>query len=334
MTAASDPDILAGVERWARVRRSAGDGQNVAHIVCDGHEWRVWTGTSIERMHVHVGLWRTGANRNCLGEWQVPPALALAWALLVESDAGPVDVGRCPDCDGRGRFWYDGEDCHPPGMVECPVCASGRKTISAARLLLDAASGDAKAREALLVEADRLAFAGDPIGELLGWALILWTGKPTAPIVLTFTAATQRDARRQFMAHLADDKREGWVLCMLGPSWQGPANRPPEEWTAAATSPERGHPHTAESLRWLEWLTWAREFARAREDVAGHVPTSAEVRDEALALSRSSTLSVADATRLVRQAAAAGATRSERAGLGVAGLETLVYAYEAGALHR
>jgi hypothetical protein len=88
MTAASEPDILAGVERWARVR-----GFNRGHA--QGVLW-------------HCGLHAFGnftiyvPNSFSTPTWSVAPAIALAWALLVETDAGPVDVGRCPACVARG----------------------------------------------------------------------------------------------------------------------------------------------------------------------------------------------------------------------------------------
>jgi len=45
-------------------------------------------------------------------------------------------------------------------------------------LLSDAADGDATARDALLVHADKLVADGNPLGELLNWALLLWMREP------------------------------------------------------------------------------------------------------------------------------------------------------------
>jgi hypothetical protein len=285
VTAASEPDILAGVERWARERRSPGDGQHVSHIVAGEHEWRVFSTSGTTRDHVQVGLWRRGSDRPCLGEWQLPPALALAWALLVEKDAGPVDVGRCPACVARGgpmewhrvvgtsmadahyritasvgppwdvaaHRWYPSPDIsHGVASRPCPVCnGTGREAIPAARLLLDAASGDATARDLLLVHADQLQARGDPLGELLGLALGPWTGEPTDDIVerreLHINASTSA---------MVEIEREGFRC-----DWSGDTGG--DGWPYARTV--LGHPHTAAALRWLEWLTWGREFEHARQ---------------------------------------------------------------------
>jgi hypothetical protein len=168
------------------------------------------------------------------GFWMVSPAIALAVALLIESRAESVDVGRCPACKGVRRVATVGHDRHPDadqisrGVVglwiggdnlwcwneDCPACAAtGRERVHAARLLLDAvprartaderramfgdnpaptvaiggcgdivstthAPGDAPALARLLVHADQLQAAGNPLGELLSWALTLWTGEP------------------------------------------------------------------------------------------------------------------------------------------------------------
>jgi hypothetical protein len=165
VTAASEPDILAGVERWARVRGFAPDRLHEA-------AWSCFTNVLDEVTIRAVGT---------VLQWAVSPALALAWALTVETDAAPVDVGRCPACRGRGTVWWDGEDAHPPGRVICEGCGGRtRKAIPAARLLLDATTGDTRALEHLPKHADRLAFAGDPLGEVLSLALGPWT-VPVAP---------------------------------------------------------------------------------------------------------------------------------------------------------
>jgi hypothetical protein len=283
MTAASDPDILAGVERWARVRgwrrqtRRSGDGWNNS----SGQPWDVVP----EGDRVWVG------GRRPYSEHEVSPALALAWALLVETDADPVDVGRCPACVKRGgptewrhafgppdeaiawRGYWEKEPTpwatallfaddrawqprryHLVGSRPCPVCSgTGRETIPAARLLLDAVSGDATAHGHLAVHADRLQAKGDPRGELLALALGPWSGEPTRSE--WFYASTEETSALM----VAD----GWT--------RGPAKVPGVRLThtgrrvAAWPFSRPVLPGTADALRWLEWLTWAREFERERE---------------------------------------------------------------------
>lgn len=279
-TAASPADILRAVERWARVRGFHPDNPNGSPWLC----FESATGEFVIRVPFTTH------------QWAVSSGLALAWALLVETDAGPVDVGRCPACVARSpdgarklstREWKvesgsraaelaarrriaSRESPAPDGWLsrfhrgrggrllavscrQCPACnGTGIETIPVVRLLLDAASENhlaacpnphcerglchehahtdgllpqpcpstvcfaRRARDRLLVHADQLQAAGDPLGVLLGWALVHWTGEPTEPI------------------------------------WS-------PDWAADVTG--FGHPHTAEALRWLEWLTWARELA-------------------------------------------------------------------------
>jgi hypothetical protein len=298
VTAASDPDILAGVERWARVRglwrgsefdarKCSADGLHVVGPVPGDLSFYIMATNPPTAVQVH----------------RTSPAIALAWALLVETDTGPVDVGRCPACVKRGGpmewrqafgefeqthawdgYWaqedapwttrtlFGSKPTHGDelylrprryllvGSRPCPTCSStGRETKPAARLLLDAASEDATTHAALSVHADHLQAAGDPRGELLALALGPWYGEPTERISKTYTADSRDTALRSIPD--ADGRGPGWTVELRGPSGQGPARLSPPEWTAVVTSPERGHPGTAPALRWLEWLTWAREFA-------------------------------------------------------------------------
>lgn len=77
----------------------------------------------------------------------------LAQAIFIESDAAPVFVGKqhrtCP-------------------AEHAPVAV----------LLTDAADGDASALDALLTHADQLLADGNPLGQLLNWALLLWLREP------------------------------------------------------------------------------------------------------------------------------------------------------------
>lgn len=136
---------------------------------------------------------------------QVDASVAVALALAISVDPDPMDVGRCSKCDGRGSFWWSGEDCHPPGEVECDACSgSGRHLVALARLLLDAAMPDRGppscpvchgnelvepvhcqacgashsarvARDQALVRADLLQAKGDQLGDLIGLALGPWS---------------------------------------------------------------------------------------------------------------------------------------------------------------
>jgi hypothetical protein len=254
VTAASEPDILAGVERAAKAF-----GIFAPHRHDHAHPLTGWL------------VERDGAITRVLhGEYrivqQVTPALALAFCLLLGSDAGPVDVGRCPACEARGgpmewTLLYTLRECEwrrPLGWVIgrtvwvggillwaasrlCPACnATGREPLPVARLLLDAASGDETARDRMLVHADQLQASGDPLGELLGLALGPWAAEPTD----CGECPTCKGRR---------------LVPGDPPSWANPYGEPPED-CGCGDGRVVGHPHTAAALRWLEWLTWAREF--------------------------------------------------------------------------
>ncbi len=265
--AASGPeDILRAVERWARVR---------------------------------------GVDFTEPADAPAMPALALAWALLVETDAGRVDVGRCPACSRRGgpEEWalevhelgphpYEnmGRDARVSLLVshgwsvehvtvkaplrsfegrrictirmtrQCPACnVTGRETIPVARLLLDAASGDATALEHLPKHADRLQAEGDPRGELLAWALGPWSGEPVD------FGPCDDDRCEDGMTDSGGVTQWDTAAMVRCPACKGSARM-------------LGHPHTAAALRWLEWLTWAREDAAPFEAArsAGVVATRGE----------------------------------------------------------
>jgi hypothetical protein len=256
VTAASEPDILAGVERWARVRGFTLGADPIKH----GLQW----GVAPRAVHgVTVWCWTDDS-----AEHRLSPALALAWALLVETDAGPVDVGRCPACKGRG---WEEKQCSPVRGIErtalaiqgwgptggtfptddgehpteiwrrpCPACNGTGREVPVARLLLDAASGDPAALDVLLVHADRLQADGDPRGEPLALALGPWSGESVD------------------FGVCPDCKGRGTVPGDP-PSWENPYGEPPEE-CGCGDGRLFGHARTAAALRWLEWLTWAREF--------------------------------------------------------------------------
>ncbi len=187
---------------------------------CKSHDGKRW-GVHVNLLPPRGSLLIVPPGANELMGGEVSPALALAWALLVETDAGPVDVGPCPDapqCEG-GMADSGGETPWGyPISIPCPACnGTGRETIPVARLLLDAASGDASARDRLLVHADQLQAEGDPRGELLALALGPWSAPgPT----------------------LAAELEASPMPAPCGRNFSG----------------------TAAALRWLEWLTWAREF--------------------------------------------------------------------------
>jgi len=227
--AASEAEILLVLDRWARVRGFTLDADPVKH----GLSW----GFLLRDGEIMVWHWADDP----LVEHVRSSALALAWALLVESEPPPVDVGPCPKCKGHGAVyegsalvsWCTGAVYEASALVSwCTACGpgyglgSGRKLTPASRLLLDATT-DAAAREALDVHAEvKLRDRGDPLGELLGWALGLWTGEPSdcGPCLL----CAQRDKQATHA------RRIGGTI----------------EWSGACPAcdgcgRQLGHPHTA-----------------------------------------------------------------------------------------
>lgn len=344
--AASTADILRAVERWARVRgwyRLDSDA-----VKARWHNRGPWC---VEVVDAEVRVW-TQAMRGA-PMFYIRPALALAWALLVERGAASVDVGRCPACQGQGtetriikgqgRLWANGVQWNyehdgwstavarvdgehvVTARQPCPVCSgTGRETIPAERLLLDAASGDAQAFTRLDYHAEcKLRDRGDPLGELLAWALRLWTGEPTD---CGECPACHGRKRRMIRSH---------------PGLSGTTAPYMDECpTCSGSGRQLGHPHTADAVRWLEWLTWAREFGKAgalkrlaAQAVESVLPPPPRTIDpEALALSQASVLTYEQALTVIRAADAVGATVDERCTLGPAGLIQLARAYHGGAL--
>jgi len=240
--AASEAEILRVLKRWA-------DARGFGAVRTDAErEERVrlqkpWVVVDVESRRALI-QWRAGRLT-----MHVPPAIALAWALLVESEPPPADVGPCPECKGDGLI----ADCESSAqMLEslgcadgwhvsdcftdpCPACTgTGRKLAPVPRLLLDATT-DA-ARTELLVLADRLQAAGDPLGELLGWALGLWTGEPTEPAVERRDLPVGSSTAAMFEVE-AEGYRCDWSLDSDG-------------WPYVR--PVLGHPHTAAAAGALE----------------------------------------------------------------------------------
>lgn len=158
---ATPQEMLSALERWAsakgwlRERRRGGKGWADS----GGEPWDL----AIEGDRVWIG------GRRPYSEHTVTPEIAIAWALTVEAGLEAVDLGPCSLCQGTGSFWWDGEDCHPPGVVACPDCdATGRIRRYPARLVLDA---DPVGREHLSVIADRLSTRGETLGHVLSLAL-------------------------------------------------------------------------------------------------------------------------------------------------------------------
>lgn len=274
MNAASPADILRAVEWWARVRG----------FTVNGRPW----GFAATLSAVHVAHY--GSDDRFDTAWVVPPAIALAWALLVETGFEPVDVGRCPACRGRGIWcvWHRGLPDPDLGAVQasgdawrhlgwetfikveraasflyyrllrvkgedCPACdGTGRETIPAERLLLNAVSGDATARDRLLVRADELQAAANPLGDLLAWALRLWAEEPTVD------AGPCEPCKGSGGVY----KMEPLLGCVMsfGCLDCGGAD------SRSGTGRLLGHPHTAEAVRWSEWLTWGNWFAERHRE--------------------------------------------------------------------
>jgi hypothetical protein len=239
VNAASPAEMLAAVERWAQMREWWDDGKPHRQ---GGTPWLVYL-----RSAGDVLLWeRLPAYPPATEQLQAhyaSPAVALAWAILVESEPLPVDVGLCPECVARGGAWeartvrimgpsigslledegwertsepYDTGLGAIPWALDlrrpCPACSgSGRNLAAVPRLLLDATT-DAAARDALLVYSDQLQAAGDPTGELLSWALVLWTGEQCQPGHLhTVEAVAWLDrltlARQETIDEAEDERR-------------------------------------------------------------------------------------------------------------------------------
>lgn len=86
---ATDAEMLAAVERWAR---ATGRWWQDSGRIPDGWSFTVWaTGTARVRFR---------AGKRDVTEQTVDPHTALLWALLVEAGI-TVDVGRCPACVAR-----------------------------------------------------------------------------------------------------------------------------------------------------------------------------------------------------------------------------------------
>jgi hypothetical protein len=264
MTTATEAEILAGVRRWAE-----STGRLARHGNLSPRGWRVTAATSDGGVLIVL---QSPDHREPAPFWTVSPALALAWAILVESEPPPVDVGRmqCGSCDGKGEYterssatgaeaervrglerdgWtvdQIGDYASATIVRNCKPCngtgkSEQRDTRHAAMLLLDDASGGARAHVHLPKYADRLQAAGDRIGELLMWALELWTGEPIdcGPCRLCAQREKQSGHARASVAR-----------------WNG--RQYPE---CDGSGRQLGHPHTGEAVAWLDQLTLARQAA-------------------------------------------------------------------------
>jgi hypothetical protein len=134
--------------------------------------------------------------------WHPSPLVALAWAIVVESEAASVYVGKCkatqPDPNGfpttypcrRGAVpkWIAvdnmSDDNERPeftwwmrdGAMTCPACGGTTLAFTPlAVLLLDVTAGDETGRANLSAHQDQLLAVNNPIGELIAWVLNLWT---------------------------------------------------------------------------------------------------------------------------------------------------------------
>jgi hypothetical protein len=226
--------MLAVVKWWARVR---------GFLTEPGKDWTNHPEWVVHPMSAHVSIGRFAAVdadgvESGGGGWRVSFAVALAWALLVESGAESVDVGRCPKCGGttwermpavKGDWMQalrnaleNGWERDPDDPTfdrhighRCPACTgTGRERTPVAVLLLDAVES-VDAREYLAAHADQLLAAGNPLGELIAWAVRLW------------------------MKPLRVSDCDG----------------------VTPDSIDLSFAHTAEAVRWLEWLTWGNWFA-------------------------------------------------------------------------
>lgn len=196
---ATDPEILAAVEAWARAR---GYWEQPP---IESRPWSVRWQFSAKDARLEIRRWHPGG----VDSWVVPPLVALAWALCVEA-GDVVDVGRCPacvkrggcpDCNGTGvdrreaarlvldaaprtmeRGWW--RHAEMPGDIPRLVDASGRIRIDPfVRLEVDGERrtafwtepGDQASIDALTVHAERLMLDGSDLGELLALYLTRWS---------------------------------------------------------------------------------------------------------------------------------------------------------------
>ncbi len=178
MTEATDQEMRVAVERWARARgwwwgRAGTSIQPASQVPW----WLVLAADGLVLVRSCSRLvdfdehndWGEDGVVDCA----VSVHAALIWALVIEAELPPVDMGRCPSpyCeDGRtdsgGVTQYDS-----PINIPCPDCSgTGREHREVARLLLDAQPthrgnpavyvwtkpGDPTSTGALHVLADRL----------------------------------------------------------------------------------------------------------------------------------------------------------------------------------
>jgi len=223
MTIATEPEMLTALEDWARGRGWLRQPNDAVKAKWHGQgPWCVETFAFQADAHPDlrgpfVQVWAEAQRDAPL--FRVSPAIALAWAILVESEPPPVDVGPCPDCKGaKGREvkgltafvaqMVDGGWATPQrpdgsrdGWMPCSACdKTGRRIASVPRLLLDATT-DTTALALLHVHADMLCAANDPAGLQLAWGL-RWsagdgeldgTGEATM-LVRWFAVARQQDS--------------------------------------------------------------------------------------------------------------------------------------------
>jgi hypothetical protein len=268
--AAIPADILRAVERYIDAT-----GIRSRHGNSSPRGWRVSCS-----IHGVVLLLQPEKLSDPAPYWTVAPPIALAFCIVLASGAESVDVGRCPSCVGRGTWWtwhrsmpamYQAEvernavswqghgwqtfvQFDPVGGSHfwrllrarrgpCEACrGTGRERAPAEQLLLDAASGDATARANLDAHADaRLRDRGDPLGELLSWALTLWTGE----LVDCGACPTCKGHRCVYREHAqAGPMSVGCTDCGGTDSRSGSGR-------------QLGHPHTAEAVAQLA-AAWER----------------------------------------------------------------------------
>jgi hypothetical protein len=203
MTIASHEQQRDAVEAWARARGFWSYHNNPAP--------RGWRVSVSDDTRVALLLLQPPSIHEPAPYWTVPMPVALAWALLVELDAGSVDAGKCPACVKKFRL-EPGADIWKSTVRPCVACKDSRRgTIPIARALL---GDDAKVRACLHAEADRLLAANDPVGMALAWGL-RWSegdgnedGTGEAVMLLHWLRvareqAEQRDLMEQWAALLA-----------------------------------------------------------------------------------------------------------------------------------
>jgi hypothetical protein len=278
---ATEAEMLAAVEWWARARGF----------------WRGSSSRDDEKPGWHVGLGYRGSTY----VWHGPAhgaearpvyqkqsaSVLLAWAILVEIEPPPVDVGPCPDCRStppqtkRARRMKPGQwvaIAEPwdravgsnVGRIAEKQSKGSSYTVRwwtgpfASARVEWLGVGHTKARPDQLREAtaDEITEARKACPACSG------SGRKIVSVPrLLLDSTTDATDRAELLVYAdrlqaAGDPRGDLLAWALG-LWMQPLTVA----ECAEVSPDdidHSRDHTGDAVRWLEWLTWGREFERTR----------------------------------------------------------------------